>query len=118
MKRTFLLLLAMLPGLSWAKPLFEQGKKYRLMCTYWMQGSVVDGQISGQKIPIFYDTNDEESLSAYWYVTETSDGKFTIQSGALEFENEQYSVLKIVADNIEGGLQTIQGRMKRYEKNI
>lgn len=47
-----------------------------------------------------------------------SDGKFTIQSGALEFENEQYSVLKIVADNIEGGLQTIQGRMKRYEKNI
>lgn len=47
-----------------------------------------------------------------------SDGKFTIQSGALEFENEQYSVLRIVADNIEGGLQTIQGRMKRYEKNI
>ena len=47
-----------------------------------------------------------------------NDGKFTIQSGALEFENEQYSVLRIVADNIEGGLQTIQGRMKRYEKNI
>lgn len=47
-----------------------------------------------------------------------SDGKFTIQSGALEFENEQYSVLRIVAENIEGGLQTIQGRMKRYEKNI
>lgn len=46
------------------------------------------------------------------------DGKFTIQSGALEYENTQYSVLKIVADNIEGGLQTIQGRMKRYEKNI
>lgn len=47
-----------------------------------------------------------------------SDGKFTIQSGALEYENEQYSVLRIVAENIEGGLQTIQGRMKRYEKNI
>ena len=46
------------------------------------------------------------------------DGKFTIQSGALEYENERYSVLRIVADNIEGGLQTIQGRMKRYEKNI
>lgn len=46
------------------------------------------------------------------------DGRFTIQSGALEFENEQYSVLRIVADNIEGGLLTIQGRMKRYEKNI
>ena len=27
-------------------------------------------------------------------------------------------ILKIVADNIEGGLQTIQGRLKRYEKDI
>lgn len=43
---------------------------------------------------------------------------FTIQSGALEYENEDYSILKIVAENIEGGLTTIQGRMKRYEKNI
>ena len=43
---------------------------------------------------------------------------FTIQSGALEYENEDYSILKIVAENIEGGLATIQGRMKRYEKNI
>ena len=41
-----------------------------------------------------------------------------IQSGALEYENDDYSILKIVADNIEGGLQTIQGRLKRYEKDI
>ena len=47
-----------------------------------------------------------------------SNGKFTIQSGALEYENDDYSVLRIVADNIEGGLQTIRGRMKRYEKDI
>ena len=45
-------------------------------------------------------------------------GKFMIQSGALEYENDDYSILKIVADNIEGGLQTIQGRLKRYEKDI
>ena len=44
--------------------------------------------------------------------------KFDVYSGALEYENEEYSILKIVADNIEGGLQTIQGRMKRYEKDI
>ena len=47
-----------------------------------------------------------------------SNGKFIIQSGALEYENDDYSVLRIVADNIEGGLQTIRGRMKRYEKDI
>ena len=45
-------------------------------------------------------------------------GDFEIKSGALEYEDENYSILKIVADTIEGGLQTIQGRMKRYEKSI
>ncbi|SHK88019.1 OLD family protein [Hespellia stercorisuis] len=45
-------------------------------------------------------------------------GKFEIESGALEYEDDEYNILKIVADNIDGGLQTIQGRMKRYEKNI
>lgn len=46
------------------------------------------------------------------------EGEFLIQSGALEYEDDEYSILKLVADNIEGGLQTIQGRMKRYEKDI
>ena len=45
-------------------------------------------------------------------------GKFCVKSGALEYENDEYSILQIVADNIEGGLATIMGRMKRYEKNI
>ena len=44
--------------------------------------------------------------------------EFKVKSGALEYEENDYSILKIVADNIEGGLQTILGRMKRYEKNI
>lgn len=47
-----------------------------------------------------------------------NNGKFTIQSGALEYEDDDYSILRIVADNIEGGLQTIKGRMKRYEKDV
>lgn len=44
--------------------------------------------------------------------------EFKIQSGALEYENDEYNILKIVADNIDGGLSTIQGRMKRYEKDF
>lgn len=39
-----------------------------------------------------------------------------IRSGALEYECDEYSMLDIVAENIEGGLDTIQRRMKRYEK--
>ncbi len=45
------------------------------------------------------------------------DGKLRFQSGALEYESAEYSVLQIVADNIDGGLDSIQKRWKRYEKN-
>lgn len=44
--------------------------------------------------------------------------ELSIQSGALEYEDDEYSILKIVADNIDGGIYTIQQRVKRYEKNI
>ncbi|WP_297182161.1 hypothetical protein [uncultured Enorma sp.] len=44
------------------------------------------------------------------------DGKLNILSGALEYVCPDYGMLDIVAENIEGGLDTIQRRMKRYEK--
>lgn len=45
------------------------------------------------------------------------DGKLKHQSGALEYECDDYNVLQLVADNIDGGLDSIQKRWKRYEKN-
>ena len=44
--------------------------------------------------------------------------QFTVQSGALEYTDDEYSVLDIVAKNIDGGLDTIKKRMKRYDKEI
>ena len=46
------------------------------------------------------------------------DGKFCVKSGALEYEDTDYSILDIVAENVEGGLAQIQGRLKRYEKKL
>ncbi len=43
-------------------------------------------------------------------------GKFLIQSGALEYECAEYSIIDIVANSIDGGLESIQKRWKRYEK--
>lgn len=43
-------------------------------------------------------------------------GNLCIKSGALEYECSDYRILDIVADHIEGGLDTIRRRMKRYEK--
>lgn len=44
------------------------------------------------------------------------DGKIKIQSGALEYACTDYNILDIVAQNIDGGLETIQKRWKRYDK--
>lgn len=44
------------------------------------------------------------------------DDALLIRSGALEYSSDEYNVLDLVAENIEGGLDTIQRRMKRYDK--
>lgn len=45
------------------------------------------------------------------------EGHIYIQSGALEYRDEDYSILDIITDHIEGGLDTLRRRWKRYEKN-
>ena len=50
------------------------------------------------------------------YLSKTETGELTVKYGALEYENDDYSILDIVANNIDGGLDTIQKRWKRYEK--
>ena len=46
------------------------------------------------------------------------DDQLQIQSGALEFECDEYKMLDIVANTIDGGLDTIKKRWKRYEKTV
>ena len=49
------------------------------------------------------------------YLFEDENG-FNVQSGALEFECDEYSILDIVANTIDGGLDSLRKRWKRYEK--
>lgn len=51
------------------------------------------------------------------YLGKNDDGTFIVQSGALEYSDENYSILDIISSHIEGGLETLQRRWKRYEKN-
>lgn len=43
--------------------------------------------------------------------------KIYIRSGALEYRDSDYNILDIISDHIEGGLDTLRRRWKRYEKN-
>lgn len=45
------------------------------------------------------------------------DDKIYIRSGALEYRDADYNILDIISDHIEGGLDTLRRRWKRYEKN-
>ena len=45
------------------------------------------------------------------------EGELSVRHGALEYECDEYSILQVVADTVEGGLDTIKKRMKRYDKN-
>lgn len=47
-----------------------------------------------------------------------TDGHIDIQYGALEYEDEKYKILDVVSSNIDGGIDVINERWKRYEKNI
>lgn len=49
------------------------------------------------------------------YIFRTGD-TLNVYSGALEYADDTYNILDIVAKNIDGGLDSIQKRWKRYEK--
>lgn len=40
-----------------------------------------------------------------------------VYSGALEFECDEYSILSVIEENLDGGLETIKKRWRRYDKN-
>ncbi|MEG1301085.1 MAG: hypothetical protein RSC93_10305 [Erysipelotrichaceae bacterium] len=45
------------------------------------------------------------------------DDTLYVQSGALEYESHEYSILSIVSENIEGGIDALRKRWKRYGKS-
>ena len=50
------------------------------------------------------------------FISRALDGSLSVKSGALEYEDAEYNILRIVEDNIDGGLDSLQKRWKRYEK--
>ncbi len=46
------------------------------------------------------------------------DGKIDIKSGGLEYQDADTDILDIVANNLDGGIESIRKRWKRYDKAI
>ncbi len=50
-------------------------------------------------------------------ISRTEDGIIKIDSGALEYEDSITNILKLIANNLDGGVESIRKRWKRYEKD-
>lgn len=48
---------------------------------------------------------------------QNSGGELSVKSGCLEYEDEETNILKIIADNMDGGKESIEKRLKVYGKN-
>ena len=52
------------------------------------------------------------------FIGKNENEEIFVSNGALEYYDKDYDILEIVADNIEGGIDSINERWKRYDKNI
>lgn len=52
------------------------------------------------------------------FIGKNENEEIFVRNGALEYYDKDYDILEIVADNIEGGIDSINERWKRYDKNI
>jgi len=46
-----------------------------------------------------------------------NNGALDISNGCLEYENDEFNILELVAENMDGGRETIEKRLKIYGKN-
>lgn len=51
-------------------------------------------------------------------IEQDKDGNIVFKSGALEYSDSDTDILQLVLDHLDGGLESIRKRWKRYEKNI
>ena len=51
-------------------------------------------------------------------IEKNEDDKIEINYGALEFENASTNIINKVAINLDGGVESIKKRWKRYEKEL
>ncbi|MFR1525322.1 MAG: hypothetical protein ACLSUV_07430 [Bacilli bacterium] len=50
-------------------------------------------------------------------ITKNDEKEIKIISGALEYKDQEVDIIKTVAETLEGGIESIKKRWKRYEKN-
>ncbi len=49
------------------------------------------------------------------YLNKDKNDIIKVQAGCLEYQNKEYSIIKNVSDNLDGGADAVKRRFKVYE---
>ena len=130
MKKLFSLLLLVLCTTSLvAKLQFRQGQKYQIVCQQYTSGCTTVGSAHGKQTPVYYLENGGTTTDCYWYITEETDGYYSIRNaqtntyvtytgeradGSGTGNDIRYVDMTTNIDNDDNALWTIQANQSYY----
>ena len=65
-----------------AKPQFQLGKKYKIVCEQYTNGCTSIGSAHGKETPVYYLENGGSTDDCYWYINEEEPGRFSIRNAS------------------------------------
>jgi len=118
-------------SLSYYKYFTEDAENWNVLIVDQPEDNISNNNISKNLISYFNHIRNEKQLI---FVTHNpllvvnldvdnvvfirnNKGILTIDQGCLEYEDEQNNILEIIANNMDGGKETIEKRLKVYGKN-
>lgn len=118
-------------SLSYYKYFTQDNENWNVLIIDQPEDNISNNNISKNLISYFNDNRNEKQLI---FVTHNpllvvnldvdnvifirnSNGTLTVEHGCLEFEDEQTNILDIIANNMDGGKDTIEKRLRVYGKS-
>ena len=83
-----------------AKPQFQVGKRYKIICEQYPYGCTSIGSAHGKQTPVYYLENGGTTDDCYWYIYESTDqpGCYYIQNA----DTEEYVTFTGEGDRVNG----------------
>lgn len=118
-------------SLSYYKYHTQDTKEWDILSIDQPEDNISNKNIKNHLIPYFNSIRSEKQLIFVTHnpllvvnqdvdnviFVESYNGKLNIQYGCLEYEDEETNILELVADNMDGGKETIARRLKVYGKS-
>lgn len=118
-------------SLSYYKFFTQDGQAWNILIVDQPEDNISNNNISKKLLGYFNAIRDEKQIV---FVThnpllvvnldvdnvifiENDNGKLSVNNGCLEYEDDNINILKLIADNMDGGKETIEKRLKVYGQN-